>query len=190
VWRDCLHDLARTGALEASAKTLDIQLIAVEYEFRTNPCWPMPDVLECLSRLRAAGITLGIVSNAQFYTREMFRGLLHEYPEALGFDPAVQFYSYRYRRAKPDPFLYRLAKVALVKKGISAQNILYVGNDMRNDIQPAAYVGFRTALFAGDRRSLRRRSDDERVRGLEPDLVLTSLAALLKRIHASPSPPA
>ena len=63
--------------------------------------------------------------------------------------------------------------------GISAAEALYVGNDMLNDITPAHALGFRTALFAGDARSLRLRENDERVAGIEPDLVLTDLAQIL-----------
>jgi len=35
--------------------------------------------------------------------------------------------------------------------------VLYVGNDMKSDIIPAKKCGFKTALFAGDKRSLRTR---------------------------------
>ena len=56
---------------------------------------------------------------------------------------------------------------------------MYVGNDMLNDIASAAKVGLRTALFAGDARSLRWRKGDERVEGVVPDLVLTDLLQLV-----------
>jgi len=53
---------------------------------------------------------------------------------------------------------------------------------MLNDIYPANAIGFQTALFAGDQRSLRLRTDDPRCVNLKPDLVLTDLAQLLKYI--------
>jgi len=62
--------------------------------------------------------------------------------------------------------------------GINPQQPLYVGNDMLKDIWPAARLGCKTALFAGDRRSLRLREDDERCRELEPDLVVDDLSQL------------
>jgi putative hydrolase of the HAD superfamily len=62
--------------------------------------------------------------------------------------------------------------------GIAAESALYVGNDLRNDIQPAAQAGFRTALFAGDRRSLRLHRDDQQCRDLSPDWVVTDLGQL------------
>jgi putative hydrolase of the HAD superfamily len=56
--------------------------------------------------------------------------------------------------------------------------VLYVGNDLLNDVLPASKIGFRTALFAGDRRSLRWRENDSRTSGVTPDVVITRLADL------------
>ena len=55
---------------------------------------------------------------------------------------------------------------------------------MLNDIFPAQKVGFKTALFAGDQRSLRLRADDPRCRELTPDLVVTDLGQLIGLIGA------
>ena len=66
----------------------------------------------------------------------------------------------------------------LKAKGIQPVSVLYLGNDMLNDIYPARTVGFQTALFAGDRRSLRLRKDDPRCAALSPDLVVTDLGQL------------
>jgi putative hydrolase of the HAD superfamily len=52
---------------------------------------------------------------------------------------------------------------------------------MLKDIWPATRLGFKTALFAGDRRSLRLREDDERCRVLQPDLVIDQLEQLVYR---------
>ena len=49
---------------------------------------------------------------------------------------------------------------------------------MLNDIMPAQQLGMRTALFAGDARSLRLRLEDPRVEGVRPDVVLTELIHL------------
>jgi putative hydrolase of the HAD superfamily len=46
---------------------------------------------------------------------------------------------------------------------------------MLNDIYPAHLLGFKTALYAGDQRSLRRRENDSRCQSLTPDRVITSL---------------
>jgi putative hydrolase of the HAD superfamily len=46
---------------------------------------------------------------------------------------------------------------------------------MLNDVLPAARLGCRTALFAGDARSYRPREGELRGLGVKPDLVVTNL---------------
>jgi putative hydrolase of the HAD superfamily len=58
--------------------------------------------------------------------------------------------------------------------------VLFIGNDMLKDIYASSQVGFKTALFAGDKRSLRLRDDDERTAGLKPDYVITELSQILE----------
>ena len=63
--------------------------------------------------------------------------------------------------------------------GMMSEETLYVGNDMLNDVWTASQCGLRTALFAGDQRSLRMRGDDPRCADLEPDVIITKLSQLL-----------
>jgi putative hydrolase of the HAD superfamily len=190
VWSKCLDEMVRHDWMETVGPAFDVRRLAVEYEARTNPTWPMPGLLECLGQIRAANLAMGFVSNAQFYTLHMFPGLLDQEPVDLGFEPELQFFSFRHLRAKPDPFLYQLASKALAKRGILAEKVLYIGNDMLNDVWAAATVGFRTALFAGDRRSLRWRAGDPRLGSSQPDIVLTDLKSLGMCISSSFSTPA
>ena len=67
----------------------------------------------------------------------------------------------------------------LAKRGVSPGSVVYVGNDMRNDLQPASEFAWQTVLFAGDRRSLRLRRDNSECRGILPDMVITDLGELL-----------
>ncbi len=178
IWDDTLERLRSAGQLAAVPTQVDLASLAVEYEVRVNPTWPMPRAAESLRDLRERGLRLGIISNAQFFTRELFPALLHQTAEALGFEPALQFYSYQTGRAKPGSFLYKQAAEALFDVGVPARNVLYIGNDMLNDVTAAHKVGFQTALFAGDARSLRLRSNDARVAGIVPDVIVTDLAQL------------
>ena len=154
--------------------------LAIEYEMRVNPVWPMPAVVETLDALKAAGLTLGIVSNAQAFTPQLFEPLTGRTPQSLGFVDDLCFWSYQHRYAKPGTRLYEEAAEVLAACGLSAATTLYVGNDMRNDIWPAAAVGFQTALFAGDARSLRLREDDPEVANTKPTAIITSLNQILE----------
>ena len=98
--------------------------------------------------------------------------------EDLGFEPKLQIYSYQYGLGKPSARLFEPAVDELRKRSIDPDEAIFVGNDMLNDILPATQVGFRTALFAGDARSLRMREDDARVSKIAPDLILTELGQL------------
>jgi len=183
IWRTVLAEMSALGPVEAAAcPTADLKRLAVEYEARTNPCWPMPGLSECLNRLRQGGLVLGIVSNAQFFSAELFTALLGEPAESWGFDRRLQYYSYRCGAAKPGSTLFELAVDGLRTYGVGPDETIYVGNDMLNDIWPASKLGFRTALFAGDARSLRRRQGEGRVAGVSPNLVLTDLGQLLECI--------
>ncbi len=179
IWQAVLQRLFQDGAIPQIPHDPDhMKRLAVEYEARTNPVWPMPGLADCLAGLVDAGLPMGIVSNAQFYTRELFPAFLERSTDDCGFAPDLQIYSYEQGHAKPGEGLYRLAAERLAARQIAPAETLYVGNDMLNDIAPAHRVGFRTALFAGDSRSLRLRTDDSRVDGIRPDLVVTQLLDL------------
>ncbi len=179
VWRQVVTELAGRGVLEERDwQRAELERLAVEYEARANPVWPMPGLEACLRSLSEGGLLLGVVSNGQFYTPELFPALLGGPAESWGFDRDLQYYSYRHGLAKPGLDLYRMAAERLGRRGVPRARVLYVGNDMLNDVHPAAQVGFRTALFAGDRRSLRLREGDPQLDGVKPDLVLTHLADL------------
>jgi putative hydrolase of the HAD superfamily len=155
-----------------------IKQFAVEFELIANPVWAMPNLGSMLSACRQKKMVTGIVSNAQFYTPQLFTWFLNDDLDGLGFDPGLLFYSYQHEVAKPSPVLFKMAAEKLSSKGIHPVSVLYVGNDMLNDIYPANACGFQTALFAGDRRSLRLRTDDPRCAELSPDLVITDLGQL------------
>lgn len=184
IWRDCLAQLADEGLLPPPTGsdwgTLDFEQLALEYELRTNPVWPMPGAETCLASMRQRGILTGLISNAQFFTPRILAALMPAAFSDLDSSNDVQYYSYRHRQAKPGLALYELAVQDLADRGISPHEVLYVGNDMLNDMWPASQVGFRTALFAGDRRSLRWREGDSRVADLKADVVVSELASLIE----------
>ena len=160
-----------------------IRRFAMAFELIVNPVYPMPNLANTLSAFMRRGIEMGIISNAQFYTPYLFKWFLDSDVKGLGFSLDLVFYSYRFGIAKPSSALYDLAAKKLKEKGIRTAAALYIGNDMLNDIYPAKMTGFQTALFAGDKRSLRLRSGDSRCRNLNADIVLTDLNQLIDVIH-------
>ena len=181
VWMSLLAELAGKDWLTGDFEGADtIEQLAMTYECSVNPIWPMPGLAETLQTLKSRGLPMGIVSNAQFYTLHLFPAFLEGDREALGFAPDLQVYSFEEREGKPSQRLYEKLAEKLRVRLIEPSETLYVGNDMRNDIWPAKELGFRTALFAGDQRSLRWRKDDPRVAEVTPDLIVTDLRQLLE----------
>lgn len=179
VWHHFLGDLAADGLTFDQPSIRGISRLAIDYECRVNAVWPMSSAGPTLSTLRQRGLRLGIVSNAQFYTKFMFPAFFGASLADLGFARGPNVFSYRELEGKPSTALYEKAAAVLATDGIRPEAVLYVGNDLRNDVWPARQVGFRTALFAGDARSLRWRRDDARLADVRPDAVLTDLWQIL-----------
>jgi len=160
-----------------------VRRFAIQYELIVNPVYPMPNLKSTLAACRQKNLPMGIISNAQFFTPLLFEWFLDAGLESLGFHPDLVFLSYQIRHAKPSTKPFEKAAVAIRALGLKSSSALYVGNDMLNDIYPAKQLGFQTALFAGDARSLRLRTDDSRCRDLSADLILTDLEQLIGHIN-------
>ena len=174
VWKDVLE----MGRVERARR------FAVEFECLVNPVWPMPYARALIEELHEAGVLLGIVSNAQFFTPLLFRAFFDAAEVELGFHEELILYSYVHGRAKPSLVLFERARDVLRRRSILPENVLFVGNDEANDLLPAFRTGFQTALFGGDRRSLRTGNTESGACRRFPDLLVTSLeelSALLKQ---------
>jgi len=177
VWKDLLQKLNVNASQDL------IETLAIYFEALANPIWPMPHLVKTLTHLQKSSLVLSIISNAQFFSLIIFEALLNKSLAELGFLEETCIWSYRILEAKPSIRLFELSAKSLNKiKGIEPKEALYIGNDIRNDIKPAAKLGFRTALFAGDKRSLRLRKEDPTCKNISPDLILTDIQQLLECI--------
>ncbi len=179
IWHEACAELASCGFLSRQPDYAEIEWLALAYELRSNPVWPMPEATRTLGELAAAGYRLGVVSNAQFFTPLLFPALMGAEMGELGFEPGACAYSFAEGVAKPSTRLFDGPLRHLRDySGIFPAEILYIGNDMRNDIVTAGRAGCRTCLFAGDRRSLRLRAGDRAVADITPDAVIRSMSEL------------
>jgi len=184
IWAAVVETLVNEKCLAGPLDQEAVLKLALVYECRTNPVWPMPGMERLVRSLRERGFVLGIVSNAQFYTPVVFQALLGGSPSVMGFPDAYCAWSYLLGLAKPSPRIFREVLEPLRRMaGIEAEETLFVGNDMLNDVMPASRLGCKTAFFAGDQRSMRAREEDARCRGVRPDLTLTELSQLLAALH-------
>lgn len=133
--------------------------IAYTYNFFSLGRGLYPGVVAALERLKQSGMSLGIVSNAQFYTpidltlfiRDQSGGKYDDVNEL--FDPDLIVYSYEHGVAKPGTALFGTLFDALYEYRILPSQTVFVGNDLLIDIDPALKAGMKTALYSGDSQS-------------------------------------
>lgn len=181
VWSDVLNQMNTEELISTKITSKHAELMSVEFEARMNPVWPMRDLHETLEGIKKKGLKLGIISNSQFYTPIAFEALAEKSLSEMGFETELLHWSYIESRKKPGLKFYELflEKARKHLPDLEPDNCLYVGNDMLKDVYPANKLGLKTALYAGDKRSLKWRKEDERCSGLQPDLVITELKQIL-----------
>ena len=184
VWEDLIGQLEAYEVIRGKATRTKLELLAIHYEARVNPVYPMPGVLDVIESVLDKGASMGIISNAQKFTPLLFETFFDDNVGDLGFEEIACVWSYEHGTAKPGTELYEICVDRLqALDGIAPKEVLYVGNDRRNDVWPAQKVGFKTALFAGDKRSLRMREDDKQLNGVKPDIIITQLEQIAECLN-------
>lgn len=174
IWTGVLSALIGENVISGKLDRRKLLKTAVIFEALSNPVWEMPGLSEILDLLKDYGFLMGIISNAQFYTPLLFKAIINRDMDSFGFKEELVYFSYCFKRAKPSSFMFEKLKEQLYNNyGIKEDEVLYVGNDMLNDIKTAYVCGFKTALFAGDSRSLRLREDV--CKDIVPDVILSEL---------------
>jgi putative hydrolase of the HAD superfamily len=140
--RDLFRDqIARTAELlgvDASADVLD-RFDVEQLEAVIEHLAPMPGVHEALQGLRARGLYLGVVSNAD---DDHLAAIL----QRNGLDVLVDHWtsSEEADSCKPDPRIYGYA---LAKAGRTAAETLFVGDSLQHDVAGAQRAGMRAVLI-------------------------------------------
>jgi len=127
----------------------DMDGLVIGIEKLWHPARWIPGAENAIRRMVAAGVPLGLLSNAQCNTLDSLG------PLAGCFEPDLTVLSYRHGIAKPSPEIFALLRDRLRARGIPPVETLLIGNDPLQDIAPAAAVGMRTAHFTGHPASLR-----------------------------------
>jgi HAD superfamily hydrolase (TIGR01549 family) len=99
-----------------------------------------PDLPETLTALQKTGVKLGIVSNTFVNRTSLERHLRAS--GILDFFP-MRMYSYEFDCRKPDEKIFR---IAADKIGAEVHEILFVGDRIDKDIEPALRIGMAAAL--------------------------------------------
>ena len=106
VWRNVLNQMHAESLILTTTDDTHYSRMAVEFEARMNPIWPMPDIQKTLDGLKAKDIELGIISNSQFYTPIAFEALSGKSLADLGFNLNLLHWSFEESRKKPGLVFY------------------------------------------------------------------------------------
>jgi putative hydrolase of the HAD superfamily len=178
VWQDYLNELFAQGVIDGDLTERSIKRVILNHEFRVNPVWPRKGTLEFLRLLQDSDICSGIISTAQFYTKLAMETLYQNSLDTLGFKKPICIWSFEHWHVKPSDVLFDACTAGLNSLGIEPNEVLYIGNDMRNDIVPAHKFGFKTALFAGDKKSYNVTSIESDIDACKPAIIFTEFPQL------------
>ncbi len=144
---------------------------------------------DALKMVAGAGLVQGVLANGQIFTPvQLDRGLRQQdpmQPLASLIDPELCLLSCQLRARKPSERPFRHLLHLFAERGIQPAEVLYVGNNVPRDIIPARRVGMRTALFAGDRHSLRASPEQLNESATRPDRLLTELPQIGRLLGSS-----
>lgn len=189
IWLRILKQLEKKGYRPKSGRIDLLLALKVAYFFDDKQQFKLlyPGARRTLETIKQKGLPQGIISNAQFYTPITLNLLLQNSssgePMKELFDRRLTFFSYRLGVGKPNPLGFMQARKRLMQVGIEPSFVIFIGNDMLFDMVLAHRSGFKTVLFAGDRRSITLRKNDPEVAGFEPDGIIKSLPQLLEIIN-------
>lgn len=180
VWQNVLTELLQSGEIKGEVTRQKAIQLAIEFEFRVNTVWPLPDLSSILKHILDQDLKLGIISNSQFYTPLTFEALFGASTHAFGFDPDLQIWSYKAGMKKPSVSFYRLFTDELSIFNLKPEQVLYIGNDLFKDVIPAKKLGMKTALYVGDRRSVRHKKEDLLPEYQQPELIIDDLSQIIE----------
>ena len=160
-----LRHLFFENGIEIENKTSWKQILTVYYEVIHGVRLIYPDVVSTLETLRHSGVRMGVISNTtnpQFIKEEE----LHQTGLDQYFEFAIFSSSAPYR--KPHPSIF---KAAISRWQMNAEDILFVGDDLKMDVQGPQAIGISAAWLNRNGSSL--------ADSITPNYQITSLSELL-----------
>ncbi|MYM33683.1 HAD-IA family hydrolase [Duganella sp. FT50W] len=158
-----LYQLRREALAEVFAETGDdpahIEGAMRHFAVKRNLVVPYADVLPVLPLLQGM-LRLGVITNGNADLEVI--GMDHHFEYRLS--------SSQFGRAKPDPEIFRAACAAM---GVAPQDAVYVGDDLRLDVQGAQSAGLRAVWMN------RHGSTAHLAAGVVPDAICATFDELL-----------
>tara|TARA_R110002072_G_scaffold302978_1_gene490654 strand:+ start:75984 stop:76943 length:960 start_codon:yes stop_codon:yes gene_type:complete len=138
-----------------------------------------PNAAAALIAVSQSGLVQGLLTDAQpFSLIQALRAFGEQTklpPLNQLFDPACLVLSCQVGVRKPSPTLYETCLQRFAEKGLEPSEILYVGNRLQSDLAVAKRLGMKTALYVGDKLSLKASSTEINHKELRPKRLMTDL---------------
>ncbi|MGQ0636882.1 MAG: HAD family hydrolase [Planctomycetaceae bacterium] len=138
-----------------------------------------PNALLALQSVREAGCEQGIIADGQAFTLVQLNRALRSQGDvpALNrlFTRGGVSLSYDIGCRQPAASLFKACLAGFAARGIAPGRVLYVASRLKEELAPARKLGIKTALFAGDKRSLQATPAQVQDPELRPDRILTDL---------------
>jgi FMN phosphatase YigB (HAD superfamily) len=141
-----------------------------------------PESASALTAVSQAGVSQGLLADAQCFSMvQLVRDLRQQDPSVAVTDlfrPELVVLSYKERVRKPSMGLFAAAYKRLQSLSIEPQHVLYVGSRVAGDLAVAKSIGFRTAIYAGEKLGLSVTLDELQDPNVCPDRMLTKLSQI------------
>lgn len=131
-------DLASFVSRIAREPALDLAPYAADIINECNSVEVYPEIRSVLSKIRAAGLQLGVISNLAFPYKKPFLdlGISDLFDETI--------FSFEVGLMKPDPRIYRLM---LERLQIASSEVIMVGDKLENDVRVPISIGMEGILL-------------------------------------------
>jgi len=141
-----------------------------------------PEAALALSALAQSGIPQGLLAGAQcFSVVQLTRDLRDQEPGASVANllhPELLALSYREQVRKPSMTLFAAAYRRLKALNLEPHQVLYVSSRVQDDLAVAKSIGFRTAIYAGEKLGLAVTLEELQNPDVCPDRMLTRLSQI------------
>lgn len=141
-----------------------------------------PQALKALQIVAGGHLEQGLLADAQPFTLVQLlrclktQGKLPPWGDVL--QPKWTVLSYQLGVRKPSKTMYQTLLQRCRESGIAPQEVLYVSSRLGQDLAVAKSLGIQTALYAGDKLSLRATKEEIANPKLRPDRLLTDLSQI------------
>lgn len=146
-----------------------------------------PGAARVFSELSSRGIMQGLLGNGQCFTPAHVNWALNVQENC---DPEpwickdISILSGIVGARKPSPRIFQAAAEAVKQRGFTPEQVLHIGSRIQEDLIGARKVGFKTALFLGDKNAAQVEAAELKNPETRPDALVTELPQILMMLAA------